>query len=344
MDQSADIVEEIARLEGFDTLPTTSLPAPEKGRKVVTTPMQQRIRTARRTLAARGFLETVTWSFMPKDEAVLFGGGDDALTLSNPVASDLNQMRPSILANLAKAAQRGVNRGERDMRLFEAGPIYLGDGPKDQRSVIAALVRPGELRHWQGQSSYDAYAAKADLFAVLHAIGQPADRFQTDAPKQPYFHPGQGASLKLGPKVTVAHFGALHPRILKALDVEGPVYGFELNLNALPNMKARPGKTKPVLDRADLLPVRRDFAFILADTVPAGALIRAVTGADKALIKAVHVFDVYRGAGIAEGQKSVAVEVTWQPRDETLKDDQIEALSRAVIAAVESATGGILRA
>ncbi len=344
MDQSADIVEEIARLEGFDTLPTASLPAPEKGRKVVTTPMQQRIRTARRTLAARGFLETVTWSFMPKDEAVLFGGGDDALTLSNPVASDLNQMRPSILANLAKAAQRGVNRGERDMRLFEAGPIYLGDGPKDQRSVIAALVRPGELRHWQGQSSYDAYAAKADLFAVLHAIGQPADRFQTDAPKQPYFHPGQGASLKLGPKVTVAHFGALHPRILKALDVEGPVYGFELNLNALPNMKARPGKTKPVLDRADLLPVRRDFAFILADTVPTGALIRAVTGADKALIKAVHVFDVYRGAGIAEGQKSVAVEVTWQPRDETLKDDQIEALSRAVIAAVESATGGILRA
>ena len=343
IDQSSDIVEEIARLEGFDSLPTTSLPVPASGRSVVTTPIQQRVRTARRALAARGFLEAVTWSFMPRDHAVLFGGGDEALTLSNPVASDLNQMRPSILANLAKAIQRGFNRGEREMRLFEAGPVYLGDGPKDQRTMIAGLVRAGEPRHWQHRPAYDAHSAKADLFAVLGAIGQPAERFQIDSPKQAHFHPGQSASLKLGPKVTIAHFGALHPRALRALNVEGPVYGFELNLNAVPFMKVRPSKTKPVLEKADLLPVRRDFAFVLPEAVPADDVVRAARGADKTLISAVRVFDVYRGSGIPVQHKSIALEITWQPQKDTLTDEQIDALSQKVIAAVQRATGGTLR-
>jgi phenylalanyl-tRNA synthetase beta chain len=280
---------------------------------------------------------------MPRDHAVLFGGGDEALTLSNPVASDLNQMRPSILANLAKAIQRGFNRGEREMRLFEAGPVYLGDGPKDQRTMIAGLVRAGEPRHWQHRPAYDAHSAKADLFAVLGAIGQPAERFQIDSPKQAHFHPGQSASLKLGPKVTIAHFGALHPRALRALNVEGPVYGFELNLNAVPFMKVRPSKTKPVLEKADLLPVRRDFAFVLPEAVPADDVVRAARGADKALISAVRVFDVYRGSGIPVHHKSIALEITWQPQKDTLTDEQIDALSQKVISAVQRATGGTLR-
>ncbi len=345
IEQSADLVEEIARLEGYDSLPTLSLPEPDGGLKAHTTPIQQRIRTARRTLAARGFLETVTWSFMPKDQAKLFGGGDDALTLANPVASELNQMRPSVLANLASAAQRGANRGERESRLFEAGPIYLGDGPKDQRSVIAALVKPGQPRHWQGGvTAFDSYDAKGDLMAVLAALDQPPERFQVDTPRQDHWHPGLAACLKLGPKVTVAHFGALHPRVLKALGVDGPAFGFELNLNALPHMRVRPTKTKPILDKAELTPIRRDFAFIVSDDVQASALTDAAAGADKAMITSVGVFDVYSGQGIEPGHKSIAIEVTLQPRGETLKDQDIEAISEKVVAAVAKATGGVLRA
>ncbi len=344
MAYSADIVEEIARLEGYDTLPTTSLPAPESGKRAVTTPIQDRVRTARRTLASRGFQEAVTWSFMPHADAKLFGGGDPALTIANPVASELNQMRPSILANLAAAAQKGFNKGERDMRLFEAGPVYRGDGPKDQRTVIAALVRPVAARHWQGNTAaYDPYHAKADLFAVLTALGQPPTRFQIDAPRQAHWHPGQSACLKLGPKVTIAHFGALHPRVLKALDVDGPVYGFELNLNALPLMRAKTTKTKPVLQKIDLSPIHRDFAFVVSDNIAANAITIAAHGADKKLITRVDVFDVYQGQGIEPGQKSVAIEVTMQPIGDALTDKDIEAVSDKIVAAVVKATGGSLR-
>ena len=274
----------------------------------------------------------------------MFGGGDPALTVSNPVASELNQMRPSILANLAVAAQKGFDRGEREMRLFEAGPIYLGDGPKDQRNVVAAIVRPVAERHWSGKvAPYDAVAAQADLYALLAELEQPPERFQVDAPRQTHWHPGQAACLKLGPKVTVAHFGALHPRVLKALDVDGPVYGFELNLNALPMMKARATKTRSVLERSDLTPIRRDFAFVVADDVPAGDIVRHAGSADKKLITGVTVFDVYQGDNIEAGKKSVAIEVTIQPQGETLTDKDIEAISGQVVAAVAKGTGGVLR-
>ncbi|MEO0466230.1 MAG: phenylalanine--tRNA ligase subunit beta [Pseudomonadota bacterium] len=340
--QSADIVEEIARLVGYDALPETSLPAPQGGRGIVTTALQDRVRTARRALAARGFLETVTWSFMPKEDAAEFAGGADALTLANPVASELNQMRPTILANLAKAAQTARDRGESEVRLFEVGPVYLGDGPKDQRTMVTAIVRPDPARHWQSASSYDAFAAKADLYAVLDAIRQPGARFQIGEPRDSHWHPGQGASLKMG-KVTVAQFGALHPRALRTLDVDGPVYGFELNLNALPQMKARGTKTRSRLDVAELTPVRRDLAFVVADDVPAADLLSAARGADKALISDIAVFDVYAGQGVEDGHKSVALEVTLQPRGESLKVADIDAVMAKIVAKVKKATGGELR-
>ena len=343
MEQSADIVEEIARLVGFDQLPTASLPAPKGGVKAITTPMQARVRAARRVMASRGFLETVSWSFMAKADAALFGKINEALAVANPVASELDYMRPSVLGNLAKAAQRAANHGERGVRLFEAGPIYLGDGPKDQRSVVAALVRPFNERHWQGAPEpYDSFDAKADLFAVLEALGQPGERFQVAAPAQPHWHPGQAASLKLGPKVTVAHFGQLHPGVLKQLDVDGPMFGFELNLNALPQMKAKTTKTKPVFERAELTPIRRDLAFVVDQTVPAADLVRHAQGADKKLISKVDVFDVYEGTGVPEGQKSVAFEMTVQPQ-EKMKDEDIQALMDKVVASVAKGTGGVLR-
>lgn len=343
MEQSADLVEEIARLVGYDQLPTASLPAPEGGRKAITTPMQARIRTARRVMASRGFLETVSWSFMSKDHAALFGKIDPALTIANPVASDLDQMRPSVLGNLAQAAQRAANHGERGVRLFEAGPIYLGDGPKDQRSVIAALVRPVAERHWQGAPRpYDSYAARADLLALLDALDQPGERFQVAPPSQPHWHPGQAASLKLGPKLTVAHFGQVHPGVLGAMDVDGPMFGFELNLNALPQMKVRATKTKPVLQRAELTPIRRDLAFVVDQGVLAADLVRHAQGADKKLITRIEVFDVYQGAGVPEGQKSIAFEMTLQPQ-EKMTDEDIQALMERVVASVAKGTGGVLR-
>jgi len=280
---------------------------------------------------------------MAKADAALFGKINDALTVANPVASELDYMRPSVLGNLAKAAQRAANHGERGVRLFEAGPIYLGDGPKDQRSVVAALVRPFNERHWQGAPEpYDSFDAKADLFAVLDALGQPGERFQVAAPAQPHWHPGQAASLKLGPKVTVAHFGQLHPGVLKQMGVDGPMFGFELNLNALPQMKAKNTKTKPVFERAELTPIRRDLAFVVDQSVPSADLVRHAQGADKKLISKVDVFDVYEGTGVPEGQKSVAFEMTVQPQ-EKMKDEDIQALMDKVVASVAKGTGGVLR-
>ena len=343
MEQSADIVEEIARMVGYDQLPTASLPAPAGGIRAITTPMQARVRTARRVLASRGFLEAVTWSFMSEEHAALFGKTPDSLSVANPVASELNQMRPSILANLAMASQRAANRGEPGTRFFEAGPTYLSDAPDGQRTMVAALVRPVPQRHWQGTPwPYDSYAAKADLFAVLEALGQPGERFQVGAPGQPHWHPGQAGSLKLGPKVTVAHFGALHPGVLKALDVDGPAYGFELNLNALPVMKARPTKTKSVLERPELTPIRRDLAFLVDEAVPAADLVRYARGADKQLIAGVEVFDVYQGKGVPEDKKSVAFEITIQPKDK-LTDEDIQAVMDKVVAAVAKGCDGVLR-
>ena len=343
MEQSADLVEEVARLIGYDSLPVTSLPEPVGGRRAITTPIQERVRVSRRVMAARGFLEAVTWSFMAKDHAALFAKHDPALAVANPVASELNQMRPSIIGNLAVAAQRAANHGEPGARLFEVGPIYLGDGPKDQRTVASGVVRPASQRHWQGTSyAYDSYAAKADLFAVLDALGQPGERFQVSAPTQPHWHPGQAACLKLGPKVTVGHFGAIHPGVLKAMGVDGPMFGFELNLNALPQMKVRPTKTKPVLQRADLTPIRRDLAFLVDEAVPAGDLVKYAVGTDKQLIVSADVFDVYQGAGVPEGRKSIAFEVTIQPR-EKLTDEDIQGLMDRIVASVAKGAGGVLR-
>ena len=340
---SADIVEEIARLIGYDELPQASLPQPAGGRRAMTTPMQNLIRKGRRVMAARGFTEAVTWSFMSKQHAALFGDVLPALSIANPVASELNQMRPSILGNLALAAQRAFDHGVRGARLFEAGPIYLGDEPGDQRDVIAAIVRPFKQRHWQGPPhDYDAYKAKADLFALLEAIGHAPSKFQIHAPEVSHFHPGQGAALKLGPKVTVAHFGALHPGTLKSLRADGPLYGFELSLDALPSAKPGRGKTKPKYAPSELSPIRRDLAFIVSENVAAGDIVRLAKAADKKTVSDARIFDVYQGQGIDEGHKSVAIEVTLQPK-EKITDEDIQGVMDKIIASVAKGAGGKLR-
>ncbi|MGV3578626.1 phenylalanine--tRNA ligase subunit beta [Brevundimonas sp.] len=339
----ADLVEEVARIHGFQHLPNTPLPdqgAPSKG---VLSPRQARVRTARRALASMGYAEAVTWSFTKQEIATLFGGGDDKLVLENPIASDLDCMRPSALPNLIQAAARNAARGHGDVALFEIGPIYLGDQPNDQRTVISGLVSPRAARSWTGAGEDPLFALKADLIAVLDAIGAPTASLQlAQGMNRDWWHPGRSARLQLGPKTIIAEFGAVHPRVLKALDADGPILAFEIVLDAVPEPKGKATKARGNADLPNLMPLTRDFAFVVEDAKPAGDLVRAVQGADKVLIAEVRVFDVYRGQGVPEGSKSVALEVVLQPREATLVEAEIEALSAKVVAAA-SKLGAVLR-
>lgn len=338
----ADLVEEVARIEGYGALPATALPEIARPAGGVLTVRQTRVRTARRALAARGYGETITWSFTSQAKAALFGGGQPQLVITNPIASDLDCMRPSALPNLIEAVGRNARRGFADVALFEIGPLYRGDQPEDQVTTIAAILAPHPPRHWAGAGSDALFELKADLVALLDELGAPP--LQTaQGSNADWWHPGRSARLQLGPKTVVAEFGELHPRILKALDVEGPVYGFEINLDVLPEPKRKATKTKPALELSALMPLSRDFAFLVEDKVAAGDLSRPILGVDKALIREARVFDVYKGQGVPEGFKSLAVEVVLQPKDKTLTDAEIEALSAKIVAAVEKTVGGKLR-
>lgn len=338
-----DLVEEVARLYGYDNIPAVSLPRSPMPRPVLT-PRQRQTRALGRTLASRGMMETVTWSFLPQAQAELFGGGSDALRLANPISSDLDAMRPSILPNLIAAAGRNAARGYADVSLLEVGPQFNGGEPGEQ-SLMASGLRAGRSgpRHWDAAPrAVDALDAKADAIGALKGAGVPVENLQvsTDAPS--FYHPGRSGCLRLGPKV-IARFGEIHPGVLKAMDVKGPVVAFEIFVDALPLPKVKPTKARPLLKASPFQPLERDFAFVVEATIGADALLRAAKGADKVLITDASVFDVYEGANMPEGTKSVAVSVTLQPVDRTLTDEDIEQVSRKVIAAIEKATGGTLR-
>ncbi|MGE0408285.1 MAG: phenylalanine--tRNA ligase subunit beta [Amphiplicatus sp.] len=346
----ADLVEEIARIIGFDKLASTMLPPLAAVEDPKLTERQDRRRRARRALAARGMLEAVTWSFTNERDAALFCEGADwlsekGLLLANPIASDLGAMRPSILPNLVAALQRNADRGRADLALFEVAPVYAGDRPEDQETAASGARLSNPPRHWQGAAPVaDAFTAKADALAALEAGGANTANLQTTDDAPAWFHPGRSGVLRLGPKIALAHFGEIHPRVLKAMDVDGPVLAFEAFVDRIPPSKTKAAKTKRALDASALLPLTRDFAFVVAEKVTAEALLKAVAGADRKLIAGVRLFDVYRGRGVPEGMKSLAVETRIEPRDKTLAEEEIEALSARIVAAVEKATGGVLRA
>ena len=339
----ADLVEEVARIEGYDALPALPLPEMPPVAGGVLTARQSRIRAGRRAMAAKGYAETITWSFTKRETARLFGGGQDELVITNPIASDLDCMRPSILPGLIEAAGRNARRGFPDVALFEIGPFYRGDQPADQLTSIAAVVAPHAPRRWDGAKPDSLFELKADLMSLLDDLGAPTGSLQVaQSGQSDWWHPGRSAALRLG-KNTLVEFGEIHPRILKALDVEGPVLGFELAVDAIPEPKKKATKTKPALELSALMPLSRDFAFLVTADVAAADLTKAVAGADKALITQARVFDVYQGAGVPEGFKSLAVVVLLQPREKTLTDAEIEALSAKVVAAAEKAVGAKLR-
>jgi phenylalanyl-tRNA synthetase beta chain len=339
----ADLVEEVARIVGYGALrdePLPELPRPVGG---VLTARQARVRLARRTMAAAGYQEAVTFSFTARATAALFGGGCKALVLENPIAAELDCMRPSILPGLIEAAGRNARRGFADCALFEIGPVFAGDQPADQGLAVAAILAPHAARRWDGAAAEDLFTLKATLVALLGELGAPTASLQLDQDEAaPWWRPGRCARLRLG-KAVLAAFGEIHPATLKALDVEGPIHAFELWLDALPEAKKRAVKTRPALASSPFMPLTRDFAFVVATDVPAADLVRAVQSADRALIADARVFDVYEGAGVAAGCKSVAVEIVIQPRDRTLADPDIEALTAKIVAAAAKAVGATLR-
>ncbi len=338
MEPEADLVEEVLRLQGLDNVPAVSMPLAAPVPLATLTPRQVRAAVARRTLAARGLMECVTFSFMAHEQAALFAADNPAMRLTNPIAADLDQMRPTPVATLALAAQRNIARGIPQGALCEVGPSFGPDG----QSVIAAGLRFGPApRHWAGAAPPPgALDAKADVLALLAALGLPVESLSVTADAPSFYHPGRSGIVRQGPKLVLATFGELHPRVLAALDMAAPVAAFEIRLDAIAEPKRR---RKSAPDLPTLQPLQRDFAFLVASSVAADAVLRAARGAERTLISAVSLFDVYEGDGVPAGQRSLGIEVVIQPRTTSLTDAEIEAVCAKVVAAVTKATGGVLR-
>jgi phenylalanyl-tRNA synthetase beta chain len=346
----ADVVEEIMRILGVDRVPATPFERGDQARKPILTAPQVRTRKSKRALAARGMVEAVTWSFVSKPQAELFGGGKPELALANPIAADLSDMRPSLIPGLVAAAQKNADRGFPDVALFEVGQIFKGDRPEDQFTAAAGVRRrlaraAGSGRHWSDTAKeVDAFDAKGDALAALAAAGAPAQALQVVPGGPAWFHPGRSGTIQIGPQNILGHFGELHPRALEILDVEGPLVAFEVILEKIPEPKAKATRAKPVLELSPFQPVERDFAFVVDRAVKAADIVRAAQNVDRKLITGVTVFDVYEGKGIEPGKKSIAIAVTLQPREKTMTDEEIEALAGKIVAEVGKRTGGVLRA
>nr|WP_323777580.1 phenylalanine--tRNA ligase subunit beta [Amylibacter sp.] len=345
---SADLVEEVARIASLTKLEPKPLRRLNTGvSKSILTPMQKRESTARRTVAALGYNECVTYSFVDKASAALFGGGSDVVMLANPISADLSHMRPSLLPGLLAAAARNQARGIADMALFEVGPVFHGGEPEEQEVLATGLLvgHTGPRDPYGARRAVDAYDAKSDAEAVLSAIGAP-DKLMVLRGANSWWHPGRSGKLSLGPKNVLAGFGEIHPKVLKAMGVKGPAVAFAVHI-AKPPFPKNKSTTRTALNFSDLQAVDRDFAFVVDDKVEALTLLNAAKGADKALIVDASVFDLFSGAKaesqMGAGKKSVAITVRLQPKDTTLTDKDIEAVSAKIIEKVSKATGGVLR-
>ncbi|HZF94489.1 MAG TPA: phenylalanine--tRNA ligase subunit beta [Allosphingosinicella sp.] len=338
---SADIVEEVIRIHGIDHVPSTPLARAPGVARPTATPEQLLERRVRRTAAARGLNEAVTWSFISEAEAAHFGGS--AWVLENPISEEMKAMRPSLLPGLLAAAARNAARGAAGIRLFEVGRRYFADGERPTLGIVLAGDR--NPRGWRSgrAAAFDAYDAKAEALAILAAAGAPVDNLQVLSPASAVYHPGRSARLGLGPKTILAEFGELHPSTLKAFDLSGPVVAAEIFLDAVPQKRGGAGRMRPAYAPLALQAVTRDFAFLVPLDLAAEQLVRAVRGADKQAIAAAALFDVFTGQGVPQGQKSLAVEVTLQPTDRSFTEEDLKTVSDKIVAAAAK-LGASLRA
>ena len=336
----ADLVEEVMRIYGYDKLPALSMISGEMP-KVLLTPRQKKEISARRALAERGGFQAITWSFMSSEKAKLFGS--KGVMLGNPIASDLDEMRPSLLPNLIDAAKRNADRGYPNTALFEVGPQFIGAKPGEQEAM-ASIVRMGKnhSRHWlDAEREADVFDVKEDAIAALAAIDAPISGLQVFRTAPSYYHPGRSGALCLGKNV-LAYFGELHPNVLKAMDVKERVVAAEVFLDKVPAKELKNKNQKTVLMSA-FQPLSRDFAFIMDTGIDAEKVLKTAKNVDKNLIADVQVFDLYEGERLGEGKKSLAIEVTIQPQEKTLTDAEIEDISARIVNAVKAATGAELR-
>jgi phenylalanyl-tRNA synthetase beta chain len=347
---AADLVEEVVRIYGVDNVKTTPLRRLSGVARPVLTLRQKRVRRARRVLAGRGLVEAVTWSFIPRTQAEMFGGGSDELELANPISTDMSSMRPNLVPGLLNAVKRNRAHGVSDAALFEVGQAYRGDQPQDQY-ICATGIRFGQNamsgsgRHWSGTAStVDLFEVKADSMELLYQLGVDTSRVQITRNAPDWYHPGRSGVIRLGPKIILAYFGEMHPGMLGKLGVSGQVASFELFIDNLPVPRRQTAShTRTAMEITDLHAVKRDFAFLVGIDTPAGDVVRAALSADKKLIESVNVFDSFEGEALGSDKKSLAIEVTLQPRGETLTDKQIDAVADRVIAAVSKVTGGEIR-
>lgn len=324
-----DLVEEVVRIEGLDSVPSTPLPRKAGVAKPTASPEQLAERKARRAAAARGLNETVTWSFISDKEAAPFGGG--TWSLANPISEELKVMRPSLLPGLIAAAQRNADRGASSIRLFELGRRYLES--TEHQTLGLVLAGENRSRSWQAGAAtkYDAFDAKAEVLAILEAAGAPTGKLMDFGEAGDHYHPGQSGTLRLGPKKILAAYGVLHPSVTKAMGLKGTAVAAEIFLDAIPVKKAKDHMREAFAPPA-LQAVTRDFAFIVDADLPAGDLVRAIKGADKKLITGARLFDLFEGASVGEGKKSLAVEITLQPVEATLTEEDLKAVSDKVVA------------
>ncbi|WP_343503410.1 phenylalanine--tRNA ligase subunit beta [Alloyangia pacifica] len=340
----ADLVEEVARVASLTKLQGQPMRRAQPGvPKPILSPLQKREQVARRTTAELGYNECVTYSFVDQASAEIFGGGTDATMLANPISSEMSHMRPSLLPGLLQAAARNQARGFADMALFECGPAFAGGEPGEQATQVSGILvgRTGPKDVHGASRPVDVFDAKADAEAILAALGAPA-KMQILRGAEEWWHPGRHGKLCLGPKKVLGVFGELHPKVLQAMDVKGPVVAFTLYPQEIP-LPRNAGGARPALKLNDLQAVERDFAFVVDADVAALDLVNAAAGADKALIEDVRVFDEFIGGSLGEGKKSLAITVRLQPSDATLKEKDIEAVAAKIVAKVEKATGGTLR-
>ncbi|MGD0141541.1 MAG: phenylalanine--tRNA ligase subunit beta [Rhizomicrobium sp.] len=338
----ADLVEEVVRIYGLDRVPSQPMSRLHAVAQPALTAPQKRLRLTRRALAARGFHETISNSFIARAHATLFGGGDDARQVENPISADTDALRPSVLPSLLAAAQRNAARGIADQLLFEVGAQFESGMPGAQTTVAAGIRIGAGTRTWtKSTHPADAFDAKADMLAAIETAmgGAMTAPIKTGAPA--WYHPGRAGTLALGTKV-LGIFGELHPKILAAFDLKGPVAMFEVFLDAIPEPKAK-SKARGPFAPSPYPAVERDFAFVLDAKIVAEEVVRATRNVDRALIERVDIFDVYEGKGVPEGKKSLAIAVRLQPKDRTLTDVEIDAVAQKIVAAVTKATGGALR-
>ena len=327
----ADIVEEVVRIHGLDKIDSVALPRAGGVARRTATAEQALERRVRRAAAARGLDEAITWSFISEKDAAAVGGAHWAL--ENPISEDMKVMRPSLLPGLLSAVRRNLDRGASSVRLFEIGRRYLADG--EHPTLVGVLAGERTARSWQhGKAQeFNAFDAKAICLGLLEAAGAPVDKLQVMGDAGPLYHPGQSATLCLGPKNALASFGMVHPGTLKAFDIDVPVAALGIHLDAIPARKGGGSFARPAYSPPPLQAVTRDFAFVVDTALPAGELLRAVRGADKDNIVDARVFDLFEGKGVPEGKKSLAIEVTLQPGEKSYTDADLKAISERIVAA-----------